>query len=103
MCIRDSSVSDIKSALDDNGLAVPTCIYLGDWFDTTGEAYAAALDEIKTRLEIAAVSGRLMSSPALQEDKPAMTPGPHIIGSYWNWVTNLVSSQPWSFWDSLNS
>ena len=51
------SVSDIKSALDDNGLAVPTCIYLGDWFDTTGDAYAAALDEIKRRLEIAAVIG----------------------------------------------
>ena len=56
------SVRDIKSALDDNGLAVPTCIYLGDWFDTTGDAYAAALDEIKRRLEIAAVIGTLMSA-----------------------------------------
>ena len=33
------SVDDIRQALDDNGLAVPTCIYLGDWFATEGEAY----------------------------------------------------------------
>lgn len=51
------SVADIKKALDDNGLAVPTCIYLGDWFDTAGDAYAAALEEIKRRLEIAATVG----------------------------------------------
>ncbi len=51
------SVADIRQALDDNGLAVPTCIYLGDWFDTEGDAYAVALEEIKRRLEIAAAVG----------------------------------------------
>ena len=38
------SVDDIRQALDDNGLAVPTCIYLGDWFDTEGEAYSKAME-----------------------------------------------------------
>ena len=51
------SAADIKKALDDNGLAVPTCIYLGDWFDTEGEAHAVAMDEIKRRLEIASTVG----------------------------------------------
>ena len=51
------SVDDIRQALDDNGLAVPTCIYLGDWFDTEGEAYSKAMDEVKRRLAIAATIG----------------------------------------------
>ena len=51
------SVADIRKALDDRGLAVPTCIYLGEWFDTEGDAYTTALEEIKRRLEIAATIG----------------------------------------------
>lgn len=51
------SVADVKKALDDNGLAVPTCIYLGDWFDSEGDAYINAWNEIKRRLEIAADIG----------------------------------------------
>lgn len=51
------SVTDVRKALDDNGLAVPTCIYLGDWFDSEGDAFIDAWDEIKRRIEIAAVVG----------------------------------------------
>ncbi len=51
------SVSEIRRALDEHGLSVPTCIYLGDWFDTTGDAYQRALDECQRRFDIAAELG----------------------------------------------
>jgi len=48
------TVAEIKQALDDHGLAVPTTIYLCDWFDTAGAAYQQALEESKRRMEIGA-------------------------------------------------
>ena len=41
------SVAEIRRAVDDHGLVVPTCIYLGDWFDSVGKAHRQALDECK--------------------------------------------------------
>lgn len=51
------SLADIRKALDDQGLEVPTTIYLGDWFDTTGEQYQKALDECKRRMNQSAELG----------------------------------------------
>ena len=51
------TVTEIKQALDDHGLAVPTTIYLYDWFDTTGASYEQALEESKRRMEIGAQLG----------------------------------------------
>ena len=45
------SIDDIRNALSDQGLAVPTTIYLAGWFDSTGEEHARVLDECKRRME----------------------------------------------------
>lgn len=47
-------LSDIRKALDDQGLELPTTIYLAGWCDTTGPEHTAALDVIKKRLADAA-------------------------------------------------
>ncbi|MBS0205906.1 MAG: sugar phosphate isomerase/epimerase [Planctomycetes bacterium] len=59
-------LSDIKKALGDAGLALPTTIYLAGWCDTTGAEHAAALDVCKRRLQTAADLGSVYSiaSPA---------------------------------------
>lgn len=48
---------DIRKALDDHGLEVPTTIYLGEWFDTTGENHTIAIRECRCRLEQSAALG----------------------------------------------
>jgi len=60
-------LSDIKQALADAGLALPTTIYLAGWCDTTGAEHAAALEPIKRRLAQAAELGAVHSiaSPAM--------------------------------------
>jgi len=45
------SIAELKSALDDHGLAVPTTIYAAGWFETTGEEHAQAMEECKRRME----------------------------------------------------
>lgn len=50
-------IADIRKALDDQGLAVPTTIYLPNWFDTTGDTYAAAIEECKRRMDQAVALG----------------------------------------------
>ena len=50
-------IEDIRKAVDDHGLMVPTTIFLKGWWDTTGEAHLKAMDEIKRRLAQAAVVG----------------------------------------------
>lgn len=59
-------LSDIKKALSDAGLALPTTIYLRGWCDTTGAEHTAGLDECKRRLQTAAELGATHSiaSPA---------------------------------------
>jgi len=52
-----NTVAEVRNALDDHGLAVPTCIYLGDWFDSSGESHRHVLDECKRRIAIAAELG----------------------------------------------
>ena len=59
-------LSDLRKALDDQGLELPTTIYLAGWCDTTGAEHPAALDQIKKRLADAASLGAIYSiaSPA---------------------------------------
>lgn len=61
------SVKDVRKALDDGGLAVPTVIYLAGWFDTFGEEYEAAIDQAKRRIQVAAELGApfVIASPPL--------------------------------------
>ena len=51
------TIADIRKSLDDHGLAVPTTIYLGDWFDTTGSEYDKAIEICKRRIQQAAEVG----------------------------------------------
>lgn len=51
------SIKDIRSALDDAGLAVPTTIHMKDWFQPAGDAHVAAMDIAKRKLEQAAAVG----------------------------------------------
>ncbi len=59
-------LGDIKKALSDAGLALPTTIYLRGWCDTTGAEHTAGLDECKRRLQTASDLGATYSiaSPA---------------------------------------
>ena len=59
-------LGDIKKALGDAGLSLPTTIYLRGWCDTTGAEHTAGLDECKRRLQQAAELGAVHSiaSPA---------------------------------------
>lgn len=52
-------VSDIRKAVDDAGLAVPTTIHLKDWFQPAGDVHQQAMDEAKRKLEQAAAVGAL--------------------------------------------
>ena len=59
-------LSDLRKALDDQRLELPTTIYLAGWCDTTGVEHAQALDPIRRRLADAAELGAIYSiaSPA---------------------------------------
>lgn len=54
---RGGELSDIRHALDDHRLAVPTTIHLGNWFDAAPEHYAEVLDECKRRMNQSVVLG----------------------------------------------
>lgn len=45
------TVADIRKALDDHELRVPTTIFLKGWWDTVGAVYQAEMDEIRRRFE----------------------------------------------------
>ena len=65
------ALADVKSALADQGLVVPTTIYLAGWFDATLEAYPAVLEECKCRMGQAAELGApyiIASPPAGEAD-----------------------------------
>ena len=51
------SLNDIRNALADAGLAVPTTIFLKGWWDTVGPVYEREVDEIKRRFAQAAELG----------------------------------------------
>src|SRR5579871_6262106 len=51
------ALSDIRKALDDRGLAVPTTIYVKGWFESVGEEHARALEECRRRMNQSAALG----------------------------------------------
>lgn len=53
------TLADIRKAVDDRGLLVPTTIFLKQWWDTEGVEYQQAMDEIRRRLEQSAAVGAL--------------------------------------------
>ena len=59
-------ITDIRHALADHGLTVPTTIHLGGWFDAPVEQYPAVLDECKRRMHQAAELGasHIIAGPA---------------------------------------
>jgi len=60
------SLADVQGALADQGLAVPTTIYMAGWFDAPEAEYPAALEECKRRMAQAAELGApyIIASPA---------------------------------------
>jgi len=56
-CQQGGTIAEIRHAVDDAGLEVPTTIYLRNWFDAHGTALEEAWDEARQRMEIAAQLG----------------------------------------------
>ena len=54
---QGGTLTELRKALDDSGLSVPTTIMLKGWWDTTGDAHRKAMDEIKRRLHQSAAVG----------------------------------------------
>ena len=68
---QGGTIEDVRHALDDHGLAIPTTIYLPDWFDTAGDRHRQALDECKRRMAHAVDLGAphiIAAPPAGQAD-----------------------------------
>lgn len=65
---QGGSLQEVRRALDDHGLAVPSTIAAFGWLGTTGREHAQALEETRRRLEQAAAVGahRLIASPCLE-------------------------------------
>jgi len=62
---QGGSLADVKRALDDYGLLVPTVIAFHGWLNTTGTVHQAAIEEAKRRMAQAAAVGStyIISSP----------------------------------------
>src|SRR5260221_6301051 len=54
---RGGTLRDIRKALGDQRLVVPTTIYLKGWVETTGAAHAAGLEGCRRRLHQAVDAG----------------------------------------------
>lgn len=65
------TLGDLKKHVADAGLAIPTTIYLADWFDADAERYPQILDVCKRRMQDAATLGAkyvIASPPAGDAD-----------------------------------
>ena len=51
------TLAEIRRAIDDSGLKIPTTIYLAGWFQPAGPEHEVALTEVRRRLEQAAAVG----------------------------------------------
>jgi sugar phosphate isomerase/epimerase len=56
---QGGSLRDIRLAVEDQGLTVPTTISVKGWFDTTGTGHAVQMVEVQRRLEQAAAVGAM--------------------------------------------
>src|SRR5690606_29355720 len=64
--VRDGgTLQDVRSALDDQGLEVPTAIHLPGAFDADDEAFAKVMDEARRKFAVAAQVGaaRVITGP----------------------------------------
>jgi 2-keto-myo-inositol isomerase len=61
------TTGELRQALDDRGLSVPTCIYLGDWFDASEADWPQIRETCARRLDQAAELGaaRVIAGPPL--------------------------------------
>ncbi len=51
------TLAEIRRAIDDSGLKIPTTIYLAGWFQPAGVEHEVAITEVRRRLEQAAAVG----------------------------------------------
>ena len=51
------TLAEIRRAIDDSGLTIPTTIYLAGWFQPAGVEHDVAISEVRRRLEQAAAVG----------------------------------------------
>ncbi len=58
---QGGSLADVKSAVEDQGLSVPTVIALHGWLNTTGTEHQNAVEEAKRRMAQAAAVGATYS------------------------------------------
>jgi 2-keto-myo-inositol isomerase len=56
---KGGKLTDIRKAVADQGLTVPTTIYLKGWFETTGAEHARELEECKRRMHQSAELGAI--------------------------------------------
>ena len=56
---RGGTLAEVRKALSDNGLTVPTTIYLKGWFETTGAEHRTELAECQRRMEQAVAVGAI--------------------------------------------
>lgn len=56
---RGGTLAEVRKALSDNGLTVPTTIYLKGWFETTGDEHRRELVECQRRMEQAVEVGAI--------------------------------------------
>jgi 2-keto-myo-inositol isomerase len=56
---KGGTLAEIRRALADSGLEVPTTIYLKGWFETTGPEHVRELEECKRRMHQAAELGAI--------------------------------------------
>lgn len=54
---QGGSLADIRHALADQGLHVPTTIYLKGWLETSGDAHRQEMDECRRKMDHAAAVG----------------------------------------------
>src|SRR5580698_2443965 len=60
---KGGTLAELRWALADHGLTVPTTIYLKGWFETTGPEHVRELEECKRRMNQAAELGGLVHPP----------------------------------------
>ncbi len=51
------TLKEIRTAIDDSGLIIPTTIYLAGWFQPAGTEHDVAISEVRRRLEQSAAVG----------------------------------------------
>ncbi len=70
------TTADIRKAVEDQNLTVPTSIYVKGWFETTGAEHRKALDECKRRFAHAAEVGATYTISG-----PPMGKADHALGA----------------------